>query len=97
MAGEKDTAFLNPSDILDFEKCVEFKNKLGNEESFKRQKDIDFINSFKSEVQKKENDKIEIYFEKFISNYSELKNLLEIGLDKTESSKKIGFLCKKSY
>ena len=44
MAGEKDTVFLNP---------VEFKNKLGNEESFKKQKDIDFINSFKNEVQKK--------------------------------------------
>jgi len=93
--GENDNAFLNSNDILDLEKCVEFRMKLGDENNFKNKKDKDIIMSFKTKVEKTEN--IELYFTRYVNNYIELKNLWDTRLDKSQASKKtIELLCKKS-
>ena len=49
---------LNSNDILDLAKCVEFRKKLGNEDTFKTRKDFEIINFFQNEVIKKENNDI---------------------------------------
>ena len=72
LVGEMDDGFLTSNDILDLEKCVEFTNKIGNEQTIKNMKDIDIIKSFVKEVDK--NKGIEAYFEKYVNNYLELKN-----------------------
>ena len=93
--GENDNAFLNSNDILDLEKCVEFRMKLGDEKDFKNKKDKDIIMLFKQEVEKIEN--IELYFTRYVNNYIELKNLWDTRLDKSQASKKtIELLCKES-
>ena len=95
LVGEIDNALLNTNDILDLEKCVEFMNKLGDDNTIKNKKDIDLIKSFKNEVEK--NKEIEIYFKRYVDNYSELKSLVDYGLDKSEASKKkILLLCTES-
>ena len=95
LIGEMDNALINANDILDLEKCVEFMNKLGDEEQLKKKKDIDIINLFRKEAEKSKD--IEIYFERYINNYSELKSFVDYGFDKSEASKKIiSFICEKS-
>ena len=95
LVGEIDNGFLNTNDIIELEKCVEFMNKIGNEESLKSKKDIEVIKLFINEVQKSKG--IEAYFKRYVDNYPELKNLLERGLDKSEASKqKIKFICQNS-
>ena len=92
-----DYGFLNSNDIIELEKCVELRMKLGDEESFKKKTDKDIIDLFKKEVEKEENKGIELYFTRYLHNYTELKSLFERGLDKSEASKqKIEFLCKHS-
>ena len=96
-AGDMDNGFVNINDILDLEKCVEFRMKLGDEESFKKIKDKDIIELFKREVENEDNKGIEFYFTNYINNYAELKSLSDSGLDKSLASKqKIEFLCKNS-
>ena len=95
LVGEMDDGFLTSNDILELEKCVEFMNQIGNEQTIKSMKGIDIIKSFVNEVNK--NKKIEVYFEKYVNNYSQLKNLIEYGLDKSEASKqKIKSICQQS-
>ena len=56
---------------------------------------IEVIKLFINEVQQSKG--IEAYFERYVNNYPELKNLLERGLDKSEASKqKIKFICQNS-
>ena len=40
LVGEIDNGFLSANDIIELEKCVEFRNKIGNEQSLKSKKDI---------------------------------------------------------
>ena len=95
LIGEMDNALINANDILDLEKCVEFMNKLGSKEELQKKKDIDIINLFRNEANKS-ND-IEIYLERYINNYSELKSLVDYGFDKSKASKRIiSFICQKS-
>jgi len=95
LVGEMDDGFLNTNDILGLEKCVEFINRIGDEQTIKKKKDIEAITSFKKEV--KQYEKIEVYFYKYIDNYSEIQNLVVYRLDKSEASKqKILFILKKS-
>jgi hypothetical protein len=97
LVGEKDNEFLNSNDIIEFENCIKFMNKLGKneKETFKRKKDIDIFNLFKEEVKK--DNKIELYFTNYVNNYIELKSLFDSGLDKSEAQKKtIELLCKQS-
>ena len=94
-AGNNDTGFLNISDIKDFEKCVLFKNKLGNKGNIKNMLDDDFIILFQKEVKKSKD--IELYFSKYINNFSELKNLFDLNFDKSSTAKnKIISICRKS-
>ena len=85
LVGEIENGFLSSNDIIELEKCVEFMNKIGNEQAIKKKKDIEIIKSFINEVEK--NQGIEVYFSRYIDNYPELKNLIEYGLDKSEASK----------
>ena len=95
VVGEMDDKFLNTNDIIDFEKCVELMNKLGNVDTIKTKKDIDVISSFVKEI--KENKGIELYFIKYFNNYVEIKNLYDSKLDKSEASRKIiEFICQSS-
>ena len=95
VVGEIDNAFLNANDILDLEKCVEFISKLEIEQIKLKKTDAEIINIFKDEVVKYKG--IEAYFSKFVDNYSELKSLIDYGLDKSEASKKkIALICKNS-
>ena len=97
LVGEIDNSFININDIDDLEKCVIIKNKLGNPEELKHEKDIDIIKSFKKEVENTKDKEIEICFNKFVNNYSEIKSLVDCGLDKSEASKKkVLLLCKES-
>jgi len=94
IVGEMDDKFLNTNDILDFEKCVELMNNLGDEKTIKNRKDLDAISLFIDLI--KEQDGIELYFIKYFNNYSEIKNALE-NMDKSEASRQIiGFLCQNS-
>jgi len=93
--GEIDNAFLNSNDILDLEKCVEFMTNFNIEKIKKNKTDSEIINIFKDEVAKYKG--IEVYFTRYVNNYSELKSLVDYGLDKSEASKKkISLICKKS-
>ena len=95
VVGEIDNAFLNANDILDLEKCVEFISKLEIEQIKKNKTDAQIINIFNNEVSK--NKGIGVLFTRYVNNYSELKSLIDYGLDKSEASKKkISFICKKS-
>jgi hypothetical protein len=97
LVGEIDNAFINANDILDLEKCVDFINKLGSEQELKKAKDIDIIESFKNELEKHKDKDIQICFTRFVNNYSEIKSLVDYGLDKSEASKKkIELICEKS-
>jgi hypothetical protein len=94
VVGEIDNAFLNANDILDLEKCVVFMTNLKIEKIKENKTDAEIINIFKNEVSK--NKGIEIYFTKYVNNYSELKSLIDYGLDKSEASKKRSLLYAKS-
>ena len=86
LVGEMDDGFLNANDILEFEKCVDFISRIGNEETIKNKTDIETITSFQREVNNYKN--IELFFIKYINNYSEIKNLVSYRLNKSEASKK---------
>ena len=95
VVGEIDNAFLNANDILDLEKCVEFITKLDIEQIKKNKTDVEILNIFKNEVTKYKG--IEVYFMRYVNNYSELKSLIDYGLDRSEASKKkISLICKNS-
>ena len=92
---ENDSDFLTPNDILDFEKCIEFMNKLGTSQHIKKYSDKELIVKFKELVCK--NNEIELYFNKFINNYGEIIELMNRGFDNSEvSRKKIDFILESS-
>ena len=95
LVGEMDNAFLSSNDVLDLEKCVELMSKIGTIQTIKEMKDSDIINSFIKIIENYKN--IEIYFNQYVNNFQELKNLFLYGLDKSEASKqKIALICHKS-
>ena len=97
VVGEADNGFLTTDDIECLVKCMDFMAKLGNENSLKNQYDNDFLELFKKQVENNENKDIVLYFNKYVHNYTELKELNDIGLDKSQASKKkIELICKKS-
>ena len=73
--------FVTINDILDMEKCIEF---LGKSKDLQKQKDIDVINSFMIKASNTKD--ISIYFENFVNNYSQIKNL-QSTLNKSEMLK----------
>ena len=83
-AGDNDNGFLNANDINDFRQCVEFMEKFQNNI---QHDDDKFLMLLKKEVEKFKD--IEIYFNKYVNNYDELKNLFETKFDKSTASKKI--------
>ena len=92
---ENDSDFLTPNDILDFEKCIEFMNKMGTSQHIKKYSDKELIVKFKELVCK--NNEIELYFNKFINNYGEIIELMNRGFDNSEiSRKKIDFILESS-
>ena len=68
-------------DILDIEKCVEFFRDIGTFVEIKKMKDIDIIQKMKPKIQEKKD--INVYFEKYINNYGQIK-LLQTSVDRTE-------------
>ena len=92
---ENDSDFLTPNDILDFEKCIDFMNKMGTSQHMKKYSDKELIVKFKELVNK--NNEIELYFNKFINNYGEIIELMNRGFDNSEvSRKKIDFILESS-
>ena len=78
---ETEDNFVTVNDILDMEKCIEF---LGQSKDLKKQNDLDVISSL---TKKASNNKdISIYFEKFVNNYSQIRNL-QTTLNKSEMLK----------
>ena len=78
---ESDDNFITVNDIMDMEKCVEFFFKLGKLEDLKKKTDIEIIDLLKENSSKHKD--ILVYFEKFISNYNQIKNL-QASLNKSE-------------
>ena len=90
-----DNGFLSSNDILDLEKCVELMSKIGTAQAINEMNDSDIVSSFIKQIGKYKN--IEIYFNQYLNNYQELKNLISFGFDKSEASKqKISLICHKS-
>jgi len=86
-AVDNDNGLLNVNNIKDFEECVKFINKFGDEGNLKQMDSVKFFNSLQSEVKK--NKDIIFYFSKYINDYEELKNLYETKFDKSAASKRI--------
>lgn len=83
---ENDDEFITQNDILDLEKCVLFFEKLGKKNEIINKKDKDLISDLKRIAS---NDNvISIYFEKYVNNYGQIKELVNRGLDGSEISKK---------
>ena len=81
LSSQNENSFVSVNDILDMEKCVEFFNNLGKLEDLEKKKDIEIINLFRENVDKKKD--ILLYFEKFVDNYGQIK-VLESSLDKSQ-------------
>ena len=97
LVGEMENEFLNANDIEDFEKCVkcvDFKMKLGDENSFKDMSDSEIIKLFKSRIEDIQKEGIVVRFTNYVRNYELIKNIF---LDKSQTSKKkIELICKNS-
>jgi hypothetical protein len=81
-----DDEFITQNDILDLEKCVLFFEKLGKKDEIIKKKDKDLISDLKR-IANGDN-VIPIYFEKYVNNYGQIKELVNRGLDGSEISKK---------
>ena len=79
--GEDDNSSLKASDIDDFIKCVGFVNELSK---IKKKKDIDFYNEFIKICKNEKNKNIEAYIENVKRNFTELKDLYNKNIDKSE-------------
>ena len=96
LVGEKDNQFLNANDVIELEKCIEFMNKVVEENgNIREQKDYEIIQILKEESLN--NKDIAILFAKYVNNFEDLHSLKDSGFDKSEySKKKIELICKKS-
>ena len=72
---------VNIIDILDMEKCVNFFKDIGTLEDMKKMNDIDIIRKIKQKVEEKKD--INIYFQKYVNSYGQIKLLLS-SVDKSE-------------
>ena len=95
-ASENDEGLITFNEIKEFEECVKFKNKLGDNGNFENIDDSEFLKSFQESVNTYENN-IELYFKKYIDNYPQLNDLAQMNYDKSGSSKiKIISICENS-
>jgi len=87
IANNNDNSFLTTADIIDFEKCVEFMNKIGSLEEIKNMTDCDLV---QKTISLTENYiELEIYLNNFIEHFEQIKKLIKKEFDKSESSNKI--------
>ena len=91
-AGGDDNALLSIQDIDDFRTCIIFIKKLGNR---KKMNDCDFFKVFQENVKKTKD--IQLYFNRYVNIYNELKKLFQKKFDKSAGAKqKIVYICKNS-
>ena len=91
-AGGDDNALLSIQDIDDFRTCIIFIKKLGNR---KKMNDCDFFKAFQENVKKTKD--IQLYFNRYVNIYNELKKLFKNKFDKLATSKqKIIYICENS-
>ena len=75
---------LTTADIVDFEKCVEFMNKIGSPEQLKNMTDCDLVQKAISLCDNYI--ELEIYLDNFIEHFEQIKKLIKKDLDKSQSS-----------
>ena len=95
IANNNEDSFLTTADIIDFEKCVEFMNKIGNPEEIKNMIDCELI---QKTISLSENYiELEIYLNNFIEHFEQIQKLIKKEFDKSESSnQKIESFCQNS-
>ena len=72
---------VNILDILDMEKCVYFFAEIGTFDDMKKMADNEIIQKIKEKIQEKKD--INVYFEKYVKSYGQIK-LLQNSVDRTE-------------
>ncbi len=75
MVNNNDDNFLTTSDIIDFEKCVEFMNKIGSPEEIKNMTDSELVQKFFSLSDNYI--ELEIYLNNFIEHFEQIKKLIK--------------------
>ena len=84
IVNNNDDSLLTKADIIDFEKCVEFMNKIGSPEEIKKMADCDLVQ--KAISLSNNYFELEIYLNNFIEHFEQIKKLIKKELNKSESS-----------
>ena len=92
-----DTNFLTSSDILHFQKCVNFMNNLGKEEDIKKMTDYELITKASNIFLKMEDKNYDLHFINLVDNYQRIKELFNQEFNKSEALRqKIKSICENS-
>ena len=82
-----ENTFLTTGDILDFEKCVNFMNKIGTQAEIKKMTDYDLIQ--KTKFLSETNTELEKNLNNFIQHFNQILKVISIKFNKKEAANEI--------